>query len=188
MIKLEKGSPDIEPLRFVAQATAVKDIRRYYLNWVHVEPERIVATDGHRLHIARVEVPVNGDTWYPHDSGDARHYTMEKNNKTAVTMAPVDNESGANYPDIDRVIPDTTGRTMIELGTCKAKDWQKISCGYTALIRAMSDYTVNFDYYAQVATHCGYAWLSGAGESILFTDTAVVSEAKYTAVIMPMRT
>ncbi len=67
--------------KWVARAMGQNDVR-YYLNYVHSEGSRVVATDGHRLHLMPGDLP-------------AGYYDK------AETQCNV----AANYPDIDRVIP-----------------------------------------------------------------------------------
>ena len=71
---------------WVHLAVAVKDIR-YYLNWDYSDGTRLMATDGHRLHIATgIQRPAG---WY--DKGGQRL------DETAT--------EGWEYPDVDRIIP-----------------------------------------------------------------------------------
>lgn len=67
-------------------AVGVNDIR-YYLNWAYSDGKRLMATDGHRLHIATGITRPAG--WY--DKGGQR-------------LALAD-EEGWEYPDVDRIIP-----------------------------------------------------------------------------------
>lgn len=71
---------------WVHLAVGVKDIR-YYLNWDYSDGKRLMATDGHRLHIATGITRPAG--WY--DKGGQ--------------MLTLADEEGWEYPDVDRIIP-----------------------------------------------------------------------------------
>ena len=68
--------------QWVAKAMPKDDIR-YYLNYIYSDGNRIMATDGTRLHLAEIEYP-------------AGYYDQNMN-----FIHPVD---WAQYPDIDRLI------------------------------------------------------------------------------------
>lgn len=78
---------------WVCQAMAKKDIR-YYLNYVYCDGDRIICTDGHRMHTV------------PNTFGlEPGYYDKRKNRVTDID---------ARYPNIDRVIPCITERKFIE--------------------------------------------------------------------------
>lgn len=77
------------PEEWVARAMPTNDIR-YYLNYVYSDGGRIMATDGHRLHVFETDK-------YPKGFYDGQ-------------MNPL--EVGATYPDITRVIPKGRGKSM----------------------------------------------------------------------------
>jgi len=70
--------------QWLALARGQKDVR-YYLNYIHSDGKRLLATDGYRVHVML-------SSEYP--SG---YYTDE--------MVRVDDMDGTQYPDIDSVIP-----------------------------------------------------------------------------------
>jgi len=82
---------------WVAKAMAKNDVR-YYLNFVHVTEERMVGTDGHRLHIA------------PNTDGLEPGFYDKNGTK-------LHNPDYARFPDVDRVMPtnlDSYGRKIVE--------------------------------------------------------------------------
>lgn len=75
-----------------------KDDVRYYLNFVYVTEERMVGTDGHRLHIA------------PNTDGLEPGFYDKNGTK-------LHNPDYARFPDVDRVMPtdlDSYGRKIVE--------------------------------------------------------------------------
>lgn len=70
-----------DPAVWVARAKGVNDVR-HYLNYLYSDGNRLIATDGHRLHLMPTNLP-------------AGFYDKARN--------PVDVD--AKYPDVDRIIP-----------------------------------------------------------------------------------
>ena len=70
--------------QWIAKAMAKKDVR-YYLNHIYCDGKRIMATNGHRLHII-------------HSDRYKKGFYDSQMNKVEVD---------ATYPDVDRVIPST---------------------------------------------------------------------------------
>lgn len=84
---------------WVAKAQAKNDVR-YYLRYIKVDEDSIVATDGHRLHIA------------PNDEGlSPGFYGHEK--------AMLEEAESMQFPNIERAIPDpdAEGRVWLEVKT-----------------------------------------------------------------------
>lgn len=81
------------PEQWVARAMAKKDETRNYLQWIYSDGSRLVATDGHRLHV-----------WVT-DTYPAGYYDAALN--------PVGNMG--KYPDIDRIIPPPFARSEDEI-------------------------------------------------------------------------
>lgn len=93
----------------LAMAMADRDIR-YYLNGLCVQPGRIIATNGHRMHWATIEHDVPGEVIIPCEliavlpkKGTVTLNFHERRivSYSAWHMAAIDGK----YPNIDRVIP-----------------------------------------------------------------------------------
>ena len=79
--------------RWVAKAKASNDIRGY-LNYLYSDGRRLMATDGHRLHLAPTTL-------------SAGYYNSE--------LIPVD--ESAKYPDVVRVIPNKGKQCICDMGS-----------------------------------------------------------------------
>lgn len=158
--KLKKN---FTPFEWVASAAGKKDIR-HYLNFVYADGTRIIGTDGHRLHTLI-------------DDREPGFYCPVKGVK-------VHEKDWANYPDVDRVIPD-------------------ISEGYTPVTNATTEYEamVNNKLVLKISDSESYLnekyWLEASawGEgTITYVPTQKskgvvidIPEQKALAIIMPMR-
>lgn len=123
--KFDKNHPETKFLLFVAAAVS-KDHTREALTHVYSDGTRIMATDGHRLHV------------YTPDEGclPAGYYDLLKKTKTEVHLNSV--ELDLVYPDVDRVIPKAGNMIDISCSLCGV---------YAAVIRAMPVNTLEFKYF-----------------------------------------
>jgi len=90
----DNGYTDLKWVISAVSAAGKNDVR-YMLNGLHVENNKVIGTDGHRLHMAdltdKVTIP---DGNYSFRTG-----------KDFITLEPINPEDG-NYPNWKRVIPD----------------------------------------------------------------------------------
>ena len=90
-VEIDRYNPLLEAVRFVSKARA-KDSSRYAIQYVKIEEDMLLATDGHRLHIAHVKHP-----WEP------GFYEVLKNNQTKMLLLRVDTD--LKFPTWQDVIP-----------------------------------------------------------------------------------
>ena len=88
------------PEQWVALAMAKNDVR-YYLNFVYSDGKRLVATDGHRLHVLKTNQ-------YP-----PGYYDQQ--------LVKIHGPEYAKYPDIDRVIPKDGKVHQVNLSDLKVR-------------------------------------------------------------------
>ena len=100
-IELTKTDKHLDAVRFVLVARA-KEKTRYAIPYLKVEPDCIVCTDSHRLHIAYI----------PHD-WEPGLYEVLKCTKTKVVLLSTDDE--AKYPKWDVVIPHHSSYATFDL-------------------------------------------------------------------------
>lgn len=92
--------------QWVARAVAKKDDPRKHLHYLYSDGSRLVATNGHRLHVWATDR-------YPAGYYDA-------------ALSPVNNQG--EYPDIDRVIPSPFARSKDEIRV-KLSDLKAVKVG-----------------------------------------------------------
>ena len=92
--------------QWIARAAGKKDVR-YYINYVYADhaAQRLVATDGHRLHL--MPLPAQG-------FDKAGFYCP-------TTLEYLHDEEFANFPDVDRIIPD---RATCETSPVNPAAWE----------------------------------------------------------------
>lgn len=150
------------PQQWVARAAAAKDIRNY-LNFVYSDGERLIATDGHRLHWIETEEYPKG--YYIPSTLDA------------ITC-------NDTYPDIDRVIPATYAKDCQQ---CKLSEFKVIDTGKHGLAYKLpNDTYVNKKYLAAVYNRDAEMLLYLPGDS-LTSIKAESLDGKRHAVVMPVR-
>jgi hypothetical protein len=141
---------------WVALASRPDDIREP-LRYVHCDGSRIMATDGHRLHIV------------PNDEGLAKgFYDRNKQRVEDVSF---------RFPDIDRVLPKTDGVEPVIV------DPERVAISDDGISADLGGVHINLKYFKHaVAGHGGGQWyLRGP------LDSAVLKSGSRTAVIMPIR-
>jgi len=155
-------------LRGVAKAIS-KDETRYVLNFLKAEKDRIVATDGRRLHMCNNELEIPEGLWKP-----------VINTAKMMLLLPCVDET-ANYPHYKQVIPRMDNYIEIT-------DNPELTMVLGALGKA--DCYANIDYMKQATdkkTSCpdGY----GVHADDQFSPIVVLGKAcGYKAVVMPLRT
>lgn len=122
--QFDKNHPETKFLLFVA-AAASGDHTREALTYVYSDGGRIMATDGHRLHV-----------YAPEECLPAGYYEIIRKTKTEVHLNSV--ELDLVYPDVDRVIPEAVNMVSATGSPCGV---------YAAVIRAMPTNTLEFKYF-----------------------------------------
>jgi hypothetical protein len=96
-IELLKNARFLEQFDYVLKARA-KEAARYTINFLLVEQDRIVATDGRRLHYA--DIAGIGAIYAP------GQYEVLKHNRTNIVLLKVDDDKAGNFPKYEMLIPD----------------------------------------------------------------------------------
>lgn len=176
-------NPILDALLWVAQARSI-DPSRKILTGIHVEPDSkyptfttLVATDGRRLHVARVEKVM--------ETGD---YKIWKSSPMA--FLAVSHDFGQQYPKWHQVVPtrSTNPMTKIELVPGKLETgirMFKLACQCHALNHAF----FNLNYLRQATdgmwSEC-MAYQEDATSPLLFQDVEA-GRWERLAVVMPVR-
>lgn len=150
--------------QWVALAMGKKDIR-FYLNYVHVDERRIVATDGHRLHTI------------PNTENLAPGFYLANGDR-------VEDPSFAKYPDIDRAIPRGDSRTETRV-TLTSLEVRQVSRGVYCYVIPLEQGSAGLDkrYLDAVVNGAKEATLLLGGSN----DAVRIDYGARTAVIMPVR-
>ena len=173
MIKFTKFHPRFDSLHLVARAVAKKDAR-FWLKYIYVDDESIVATDGHRMHITK---NLAGDKLEP------GFYEILKLTKTMVWIGKTNVD--AIYPDYRQPLKQespTKSAFQVPFGPAG------IALAYHAMLSLSAATTgdmicVRHDYFASAARH---NW-----NTISMTDKygcVILSNEADTALLMPMKT
>lgn len=140
----------VTKMGFIAKAIS-KDITREYLTVFKCEEDRVISTDGKRLHILSVSkediefMGLEVETYYKMIVANSKMVSFEK---TLLAMSDI------VYPNIDKVIPTIEPLTTLDivLGNKKKPDTYK---EVSRLIKAMSeDKTINFEYLFDLPQMC----------------------------------
>jgi len=166
----DKHSEHFNALKFVAKAVAKfkGQDQRDHLNNIYCDGLRIMATNGHRLHVYEQPEPETP----PLDPG---YYEILKNTKTELRLLPV--QIDQEYPDIMRIMPSDEG--LHSLGHTKSSLWGKVA----EIIRSFEEGAINVDYLMD-ALIGQPAWMFKTTDH---TNPILLKGGFLTAVIMPMR-
>ena len=144
-----------------------KDATRYALHHLRVEPGRIVASDGPRLHLAVVE----------HDLAPGA-YAVVKATKTSIF---IDKAADGDFPDYRRLL-DSLALCQVELLAPYHPTYPEYL--YTQLVRSIDQgVTLKYRYVVDAGTQANYSFSADtAGMVWLASDTGA-----FQAVIMPVK-
>ncbi|MNC36452.1 DNA polymerase III subunit beta [compost metagenome] len=150
---------------WVAKAAAKKDIRKY-LNYVYVNEGVMVATDGHRLHLA------------PSDLAPGLY-----DPKSMVKMFGLDYEASGHpgkFPDYRRIIPSADVES-VQLASVEIKERLKLFTPCTVSLGGKSA-AINLDYWEDALMRCTHVAIREAQQSLRLEGPGGVL-----AVVMPIR-
>jgi len=164
----DKHSEHFNALKFVAKAVAKfkGQDQRDHLNNIYCDGLRIMATNGHRLHVYEQPEPETP----PLDPG---YYEILKNTKTELRLLPV--QIDQEYPDIMRIMPSNEG---LEGFDAKSSLFGK----FAQVIRSLNEGSINTDYFKAALEGtdiCMFKATDGASPILL-------KGGFLTAVIMPI--
>lgn len=165
VIEIHKDYPKIASILFVCKAIS-KDETRFALNHIKVEEERIIATDGRRLHIADIECDF--------DFLEPGHYLVEKINKKSVTLLR-NNDEDIKYPNWEQVIPEGF----------KNKESVEAGDSFVSQVALATGAKFCTNYLEDINSAIGFGSLN-----VHFNDkfeTIKIEDGTRTAIIMPMR-
>lgn len=186
MINLTKNSADFDTFRWVALAAAdpKKDSRKHICGvYVDQIKGRVIATDGHRLHMAKITP--ESQVFFAKDG----LYGIVKNNTKEMYLEIIP-DTGP-YPDIDRVLLSGAPDLNCPL-TKKYPEWSFIKIltlinpdvGWEAIANKKDGAYVMSWHYIQDALACpGHLYYCNQEGGKL----QLASEDGFSAVIMPMR-
>jgi DNA polymerase III sliding clamp (beta) subunit (PCNA family) len=170
LIRLSKQHPNHAGLYWVNKARTDNTDTRYALKYIKVDNDQAIATDGHRMHIYKL------DTVIPDG-----HYEVVTCNKKEITLLRTDDE--ITFPDYKRVIPESGNGKVVHINGYP----DKIAQSYTTLVRAMEKNTVNYQYYTDIAS-AGIEWKAEIQNTTGYEPIKLTSEnGDYLAVVMPIR-
>lgn len=168
--KIDRYHPAFKHLRFVAVAVS-SDETRMGMNYLKVEKNKIIATDGRRLHMVEIDPPVEPGL-----------YEVIKNNTRDIVIARDDNPK-TEYPNYDRVIP-----TDSAIYSCtfdgirnlkrKPRDFAKVS---QMMYLFPEPTTFNLKYVEDIGFGPWRVEWRGASKGLVFRTTERM------ALIMPMQ-
>ena len=138
MKQFNKNTKHTKELLFIAAALPTAAMHKSEnLEHIYSTGQKIVATDGHRLHIyTPTECPL-----------EAGYYQVIKKTKTEIILNPV--ELDQEYPDFERITPDREGKKDFTLyqydnGRTAAPN---LESKYAEVIRALPSGTINIKYF-----------------------------------------
>lgn len=135
IIQLDENATGFESLHWVAKAVAGKSDRREQLQCIKIEPKRIIATDGHRLHLDNVKTELK-PRLYRVIKSLAKSLQLKRENEDLLS---------GRYPHIDSVLSEDYEFGKVTL----SQDYQsQVERNLALIIRAMTDNTINPDYLA----------------------------------------
>jgi hypothetical protein len=154
---------------FLSKAISDDDTR-YFINFVYCEDNKLIATDGRRLHI----IELGNNIW---EFKDKKFYKFLKATTKLVWFAELAEDPG-QFPNYKRVMPDTTEYKTINYLSSKREFPQQ----FAKLIRALPvSMVINLDYIKVFPN--SYDWIC----SFPNDNRAIVFESgNIKAVIMPM--
>jgi hypothetical protein len=109
IIKTGKNDKDFEGIKWAIAARANKDDMRFAVRCVRVEMGCVIATNGHRLHIATTDRDIPDGTY--------RVVTEVKDTIILELADKDDNGFPFTYPDYERVFPTHTHNGIADLST-----------------------------------------------------------------------
>jgi len=130
IITLDKNHPDIQALRAVCAALS-KDATRPALTHLLIEDNTAVATDSHRVHVAKLCDTIPDGV-----------YQVVKSTKTSFVAIPSTDLTPSDFPSYKRVIPEKTacGAEVMLVGD--------VNLDLAACIRALPEnQCVNIDFF-----------------------------------------
>lgn len=135
---------------WVAKAAAKKDVRKY-LQWVYVNDGVMVATDGHRLHLAPSRL--------------APGYYDPKSMVRMFGIDTAEAEHPGKFPDYRRIIP--TCNTL-PLANVTVVMQQRLKQFTPCMVyMANKSVEVNIDYWEEATARCNMVGMRGPQDSIL---------------------
>jgi DNA polymerase III sliding clamp (beta) subunit (PCNA family) len=133
LFKFDKSDPHVHGILFVSKAIRKpeKYMGPHVMEKISFDGKRFISTDGRRLHL------YTPDTI----SLPAGLYTVEKKTKNSIHLSCEENEKEvfADYPDIDRVIPEKKTVTKF----CSTD----FSMKYAQALRQQGEGTLNFNFF-----------------------------------------
>jgi hypothetical protein len=167
VITISKRDPVKNDVRWVLKARG-KDVSRYNLQHVAIYRKTMVATDGHRLHMATLK----------HSSFKPGVYSVVSDKAGGVILKEV--EEGANYPDWKRVINTRGKKVSLPFNTTIA------GSAYTVAVRNIQEGAgIDYRYFSDVVTDGAWRWT-------MFINSNIGNPLKFrsgnkTAIVMPVR-
>jgi len=132
VIKLGQDNPDFKSLIWVARAVSTDETRYYSIGGIRIEAGFAVATDGHRLHCARLQ----------EEYEEGLYHVFKKGNKVLLLMR-FEEAQGNAYPKWSKIVPDHT-----EKGTLLPFLNHSATNSYALLVR--TGRTVHYEYHQDV--------------------------------------
>jgi hypothetical protein len=173
LFKFDKSNAHAYFIIFVAKALKKLD-RKYYhqeqMSRIYCDGERIIATDGHRLHMyTPAECPLPKGL-----------FMVEKKNKTTIHLShnksnEYDKSLFDKYPDIDRIIPEETNAEEFAYSGVDAK--------LADVIRVMGSGCLNIGYFKDAVSAPEIRKFHVTSE----LEPVVMIGDKLMSIIMPMR-
>lgn len=146
------------PEQWVARAVAVNDVRAY-LKYLYSDGKRLIASDGHRLHLCPTELP---EGYYD------------------TNLQPLDSKNMGKYPDVDRVTPKDGETHTVTAEQLQVEEFGK---PVTYVYRLPHGVMVNKKYWDDAASHLETTtYLVGESRAV-----RIDYEDGRLAVIMPLR-
>ena len=109
IIKTSKYDADFDGIKWAIAARADKDDMRFAVRCVRVDMGCVIATNGHRLHIATTDRDIPDGT-----------YRVVSEAKDIIILELADKDDNGNsftYPDYDRIFPQHTHNGIDDLST-----------------------------------------------------------------------
>lgn len=179
-LEITKTHQLFKPLYWIGKAVYRGNKIKPALENIHVEANRIVATDGHRLH-----------TYYTNNHGlQVGQYHLDKFTKGKIIIT-LDKDPISPYPNVESVWPDITDFPTVDFdvttrmvrGTYSTNESH---VAFARIIRVLSEaYAFNYNYFDDMISieDLKTAALNpGAGASVFFDTTGT-----YQALMMPIR-
>jgi len=172
-IIIDKSNKYFHAIYFVCQAISQDYTAREVLTLLKVEEDRIIATDGYRLHMRENNCGLKPGL-----------YHVVKHLKSKVILKKEEIES-YKYHDYEMIFPDL----KVDYNVINLKE-PVVSLAYTKVIRAMNDEsTLNIDYFTDIYNTLHYT--SDVMNVHVHTESpykpVVIKCGEYTALLMPLR-